>query len=161
MRTDANRSRMHVVMPPIDKSTFYTQNYMINVESLAAKTSRWEVLQCPAVPKAERIVEFPFVQVGSSISDFNGNVVNQLKAPFIFARSFALSCPGLIFTLSCCRMVLFSSTLVLAILILDVDVELFTIHWCCAFLIVNMFNQLFNSCAGVVALFLCNTSVYV
>ena len=56
-RTEANRSRMHVVMPPMDKSTFYTRNCMIKVES------RWEVLQCPAVPKAERIVEFPFVQV--------------------------------------------------------------------------------------------------
>ena len=32
-------------------------------ESLAASTCRWEVLRCPAVPKAERIVEFPFVQV--------------------------------------------------------------------------------------------------
>ena len=63
MRTDVNRSCMHVVMPPMDKSTFYTRNCMINVESLAAKTYRWEVLQCPAVPKAERIVESPFVQV--------------------------------------------------------------------------------------------------
>ena len=72
---------------------------MINVESLAA----WEVLQRPAVPKAERIVEFLFFR--SKFSDVNGNVVNQLKAPFIFARSFALSCSGLIFSLSCCRMV--------------------------------------------------------
>ena len=76
----------HVVMPPMDKSTFYTRHCMINVESLAARTSIWEVhvLQCPAVPKVERIVEFPFVQV--EVLWLNGNVVNQLKAPFIFAR---------------------------------------------------------------------------
>ena len=49
----------HVVMAPVDKSTFYTRHCMINVESLAARTSIWEVLQCPA----EHIVEFPFVQV--------------------------------------------------------------------------------------------------
>ena len=76
----------HVAMPPMNKSTFYTWHCMINVESLAARTSIWEVhvLQCPAVPKSERIVEFPFVQV--EVLWLNGNVVNQLKVQFIFAR---------------------------------------------------------------------------
>ena len=54
---------------------------MINVESLPARTSRWELLRCPVVPTAERIVELPLVKV----EVFNGNVVNQLEAPFIFA----------------------------------------------------------------------------
>ena len=59
---------------------------MINVESLAARTSIREVhvLQCPAVPTAERIVEFPFAMV--EVLCLNGNAVNQLKAQFIFAR---------------------------------------------------------------------------
>lgn len=56
---------------------------MINVESLPARTSRWELLRCPLVPTAERIVELPLVEV----EVFNGNVVNQLEAPFIFAAA--------------------------------------------------------------------------
>ena len=48
---------------PTDKSAFHTRHCMINVESLAARTGRWEELQFPGVPKAARIVEFPFVQV--------------------------------------------------------------------------------------------------
>lgn len=44
----------------MDKSAFHTIHCMINVESLAARRRRWEVLQCPAVPKAERIVDFLF-----------------------------------------------------------------------------------------------------
>ena len=54
---------------------------MINVESLPARISRWKLLRCPVVPTAERIVELPLVEV----EVFNGNVVNQLEAPFIFA----------------------------------------------------------------------------
>ena len=54
---------------------------MINVESLPARTIRWELLRYPVVPTADRIVEWPLVEV----EVFNGNVVNQLEAPFIFA----------------------------------------------------------------------------
>ena len=50
----------YVGMRPMDKSAFHTIHCMINVESLAARRRRWEVLQCPAVPKAERIVDFLF-----------------------------------------------------------------------------------------------------
>lgn len=89
-----------------------TSNLLLQVDV----DGRW--LQCPAVPKAERIVEFLFFR--SKFSDVNGNVVNQLKAPFIFARSFALSCSGLIFSQSCCRMVLFTSPLLLAILLPEI-----------------------------------------
>ena len=42
----------HVVTPPVDKSAFHTRHCMINIESLAARTCRWKVLRCPAVPKA-------------------------------------------------------------------------------------------------------------
>ena len=55
----------HVVMPPMDKSPLliYTRHCMINVESVAVRRYRWEVLHYPTLPKSERIVEFPFVQV--------------------------------------------------------------------------------------------------
>ena len=78
------------------------------------RTCRWEVHQRPAIPKAEGIGEFPFVQVKFFVT------VYQLGAPFIFARLFALNCSGLIFFHSSCRMVLFSSSLVLAIFLLEV-----------------------------------------
>ena len=82
-------------------------------------------------------------------SNFNDNVVNQLEAPFIFAGSFALSCSWLILSWSCCRMVLCRSSLVLTIFLLEPGHALFNIHWCCAVLIVDMFNQLFSGYAEV------------
>ena len=48
----------HVVIPLMDKSAFHTQHCMINIESLAARTCRWKVFRCPAVPKAERRIPF-------------------------------------------------------------------------------------------------------
>ena len=51
---------------------------------------------------------------------FNGNVVKQLEAPFIFARSFAFSCSWLIRSRSRCRMVLYRSSQVFTIFLLEV-----------------------------------------
>ena len=42
---------LHIVMRPMDKSAFHIRHCMINIESLAARTCRWKVLRCPAVPK--------------------------------------------------------------------------------------------------------------
>ena len=47
---------------PLSYTTLHDQRQS-NVESLAARICRWEVLRCPTVPKAERFVEFTFVQV--------------------------------------------------------------------------------------------------
>lgn len=81
------------------------------------RTSRWELLRCPVVPTAERIVELPLVEV----EGFNGNVVNQLETPLIFAPGRLTSvCSGLIFSQSYHRMVFFSYSLVLAILLREV-----------------------------------------
>ena len=53
-----------------------------------------KVRRCPTVPKGEFVVKLPLFRL--KFSNFNVNVVNQLEAPFILDRSFALSCSSLI-----------------------------------------------------------------
>ena len=55
----------HFVMPCMDKSAFHARHCRINVESLATRTCRWEILRCLAI-QAEHIVELTFVYLGRS-----------------------------------------------------------------------------------------------